>query len=177
MRRRYRRTSKLSSTRRQRLMRVLAMPLFLRVGLPSLLAAYAIMGLVFMAAPAIWPTVNTNGWRFIIPAVAVYFAIGLVAFLIAYALFIRWLLRYRSDRHGRAVALGRCAQSFRCHAVLPAASGALDVRHLRDRPPAHRDGGGFWRRNVTNQRGALFGAKRACTNSTTRISSISHSPP
>jgi len=135
------------------------------------------MGLVFMAAPAIWPTVNTNGWRFIIPAVAVYFAIGLVAFLIAYALFIRWLLRYRSDRHGRAVALGDVLRasdvtpSFRRRVALWMYGISETDRQLI------ATGEDSWRRNVTNQRGALFGAKRACTNSTTRISSISHSPP
>jgi hypothetical protein len=106
MRRQYRRAPKLSSRRRQRLAGVLAIPLFFRAGLPALLAAYAIVGVIFLTTRLLFPTVDTNSWPFIVPTVIVMFATGICAFGFTHVLFVRWLLRYRTGRHGRSVALG-----------------------------------------------------------------------
>jgi hypothetical protein len=106
MRRRYRQQLKLSAVRKQRLMRVLATPLFFRVGLPSLLAAYALIGITLTVTPLVWRGIDTNAWPFIVPTVAVGFMACFGTFLILHPLFIRWLLRYRSRRRGRLVALG-----------------------------------------------------------------------
>ena len=106
MRRQYRQASKLSSKRRARLVRVLSGPLFIRTLLPPFLVmgVFVIIGLGI--ARVIWPTLDTNGWPFIIAFLPLVFAVYFGTWAIAHALFIRWLLRYRTARHGRIVALG-----------------------------------------------------------------------
>lgn len=87
-------------------MRVLATPLFLRVGLPSLAIAYGFVGLTYAVTAFLVPTVDTNRWSFIAPTVLAMFVVGAVAWAFAQVMFVRWLISYRSTRHNRLVALG-----------------------------------------------------------------------
>jgi hypothetical protein len=105
MKPRYWSSGDLTPRERQRLMRIVS-PLFIvRVLLP----AFVVWWLFILAGLAIaraWrPAVDTNGWPFIVA----FFVPSCVVFVVASAfcqvLLIRWLIRYRTTRRGRIVAM------------------------------------------------------------------------
>ena len=87
-------------------MRVLATPLILRTILP----AFAVMSLFILVAlgvtKAFWPTVDINGWPFIAVVMPLACVVCFAAWAVSHVFLIRWLIRYRSTRHGREVAMG-----------------------------------------------------------------------
>ena len=87
-------------------MRVLATPLILRATLP----AFGVMLLFILLALGItkvfWPNIDTNGWPFIAVVMSLACIVCFAAWAVGHVFLVRWLIRYRSARHGREVAMG-----------------------------------------------------------------------
>ena len=74
------------------------------IGLPALIwmASVLAMGAI---AHTLRPDMDTRGWGFLILVLGITSGIYVVTALAALVLTIRWLLRYRTGRRGRRVAL------------------------------------------------------------------------
>jgi hypothetical protein len=106
MRRRYRFSGKLSAQRRQRVARVLATPVMLRAILPAFATMLAFILIVLGVVRSRWPHVDINGWTFITAVMSAATVVCFAAWAVAHVFLVRWLIRYRSARHGREVAMG-----------------------------------------------------------------------
>jgi hypothetical protein len=87
-------------------MRVLATPLILRAVLPALGATLLFILLALGITKAFWPRVDTNGWPFIAVVMPLACVACFAAWAVGHVSLVRWLIRYRSARHGREVAMG-----------------------------------------------------------------------
>ena len=106
MRRRYRLTKKLSALRGQRIARVLATAVMLRAVLPAFATMVAFILVVLAVTRLRWPHVDINGWPYITVVMSVAVVVAFAAWAVAHVFLVRWLIRYRSARHGREVAMG-----------------------------------------------------------------------
>jgi hypothetical protein len=105
MRPKYRRVKDLTPRQRQRIERVIIGVLVLRVFLPTGVIWFGFIGIEMATAKAMVPDVDTNGWRFISVAYPISCLVFVTAMAVTHVLFVRWLLRYRTARRGRVVAL------------------------------------------------------------------------
>jgi hypothetical protein len=91
----------------RRLTRVLIGPLATRVFLPAIAVWWGFILAVLLVTHDRRPDIDTNGWPFL----AVVFPISCLVFAgamtVGHVLFVRWLIRYRTARRGRPVAV-RC---------------------------------------------------------------------
>ena len=85
---------------------MLATPVALRAVLP----AFATMLVFILVVLGIvrWrrPHVDVNGWPFITAVMSAAVGVAVAAWAVGHVLLVRWLIRYRSARHGREVAMG-----------------------------------------------------------------------
>jgi hypothetical protein len=102
---RYRRAKDLTPRQRQRVGKVLVGALVLRSFLPSFGIWFGCIGIEMVIAKALVPGVDLNGWPFILIAYPISCVVFTVAMAVTHVLLIRWLLRYRTARRGRVVAL------------------------------------------------------------------------
>lgn len=105
MRPRYRRAKNLTPRQRQRVGRVLDGALVVRSFLPSFAIWFGFIGIQMVIAKAVAPGIDLNGWPFICVAYPVSCLVFAGAMAVTHVLLIRWLLRYRTARRGRVVAL------------------------------------------------------------------------
>ncbi len=116
MARSYRRLKRLTPRHRQRLARVFMTAVLFRAVYPAMATAFASLGIAVVVTRVLWPGIDTNAWPFIVTVMLLTFAVGIAAWAVANAFLIRWLIRYRSGRHGRAVALGDVLRPSDVHA-------------------------------------------------------------
>jgi hypothetical protein len=105
MRPSYRRAKNLTGRQRQRVGKVLIGPLLLRSFLPSLAVWWAVVMIEMAIAKTAIPGIDLNGWPFILIAYPISGLVFAAAMAVTHVMLIRWLLRYRTARRGRAVAL------------------------------------------------------------------------
>ena len=101
----YRRMKDLTQRQRQRAVRILIGALVLRSILQSLAVWIGFFYVEMEVAKVTRPNVDVNGWRFFWIAYPVSCIVGCAAMAFTHVLLIRWLLRFRTARRGRAVAL------------------------------------------------------------------------
>lgn len=73
--------------------------------LPSIAIWWAFILLELLVARVLWPGIDTNGWPFILVAFPISGVVLAMAGAVTHVFLIRWLLRYRTRRKGRPVAL------------------------------------------------------------------------
>jgi hypothetical protein len=105
MRPRYRRAKDPTRDQRQRAEKVLIGPLLLRSFLPSLAVCWAFIAIEMAIAKTAIPDIDLNGGPFILIAYPIACLAFVVAMAVTHFMFVRWLLRYRTERRGRVVAL------------------------------------------------------------------------
>jgi hypothetical protein len=105
MRPRYRRAKDFTPRQRQRVVKVLVGLLVVRSLMPSFAVWFGFMGIEMLIAKAMIPGIDLNGWPFIVVAYPISCLVFAGAMAVTHVLLIRWLLRYRTVRRGRVVAL------------------------------------------------------------------------
>jgi len=105
MRPRYRRAKDLTPRQRQRVAGVLVGALVVRSLLPSFAVWFGFIGIEMVIAKALVQGIDLNGWPFICVAYPISWLVFAGAMSVTHVLLIRWLLRYRTARRGRVVAL------------------------------------------------------------------------
>jgi hypothetical protein len=107
MRHRFLLSGDLAPQQRRRLDRVLIGPLAARVLLPAVAVWWGFILTVLLVTRDRRPDIDTNGWPFILAVFPVSCLVFVSAMTVGHVLFVRWLIRYRTGRRGRAVAV-RC---------------------------------------------------------------------
>jgi hypothetical protein len=86
-------------------MRALGRPLLLRALLPTM-GVWWLSILVGLAITRVfWPDIDTNGWPFIVVFFPISCLVCAIAAVVFHVLLVRWLIRYRTSRRGRVVAM------------------------------------------------------------------------
>jgi hypothetical protein len=86
-------------------MKLLSGPMLLRSFLPAFAVWWLFIGVGLGITHAARPDIDTNGWPFIVTFFPVSCVVFALAMMVGHVLLIRWLIRHRSTRRGRVVAL------------------------------------------------------------------------
>jgi hypothetical protein len=102
---RYRHAKDLTPRQRQRVGKILLGPVLFRSFLPSVVIWFTFIAIEIGIAEKAIPGIDLNGWPFILVAYPISCLVFAGAMAVTHVLMIRWLLRYRTGRRGRLVAL------------------------------------------------------------------------
>lgn len=86
-------------------MKVLIGPLVLRSFLPAFAVWWLFILVGLGITRAVRPEIDTDGWPFIVAFYPITCLVFALVMTVGQVLLIRWLIRYRTERRGRVVAL------------------------------------------------------------------------